>query len=347
MLPTVLVVGGTGAQGAVVVRLLSESRRYAVKVPTRSTASSQAMALTDLENVRLIEADVYNEGDLMRLFTNIDMCYINTNGFAIGEKNEIYWSIRMHNIARFCGVKHFVYGGLEYGSKKVGFDPKYRCSHVEGKGKFADFLASQSASPMNWSVLCSGPYMETLSEMFKPRKDESGSYVFEYPLADGAIPLICLKDLAAYALWMFDNPEKCRALNLAVATQHASGEDIAKAFTSVTGKPARYEDVDLEEYLTKSWKDLPNGAETKIGVNFAPNDPTLMTYRENFRGWWNLFRASAGNKGLLTRDYQQLDEILPTRIKTVAEWMKKSSYTGEPQSILKDRVDRRIVAETD
>ncbi|KAJ8099481.1 hypothetical protein POJ06DRAFT_135715 [Lipomyces tetrasporus] len=340
MLPTVLVVGGTGAQGSAIVRLLSESGRYSVQVPTRNAKSPQAKELADLQNVSVVEADIFSEADLMRLFSKIDMCFINTNGFAIGEKNEIYWSIRMHNIARFCGVKHFVYGSLDYASKKVGFDPKYRCGHMEGKGIFADFLASQSTSPMNWSIVNSGPYMETLSEIFKPRKDESGVYVFALPLADGALPLICLNDLAAYALWMLDNPEKCRGLSLAVSTQHASGEDIVKAFTSVTGKPARYEDVELEEYLTESWKSLPNGAETKIGESFAPNDPTLMTYRQNFRGWWNLFRASGGNKGLLTRDYHQLDEILPTRIKSVAEWIEKSGYTGEAQFVLKDRSDR-------
>ncbi|KAK9365617.1 hypothetical protein V1509DRAFT_370820 [Lipomyces kononenkoae] len=345
MLPTVLVVGGTGAQGGAVVRLLSESGRYMVQVPTRNAKSSQAKAMAHLQNVSVVEADIFNEDDLMRLFNKKDMCFININGFAIGEKNEIYWSIRMHNIAQFCGVKHFVYGSLDYGSKKAGFDPKYRCGHFDGKGIFADFLASQSTSPMNWSVVISGPYMETLGEIFKPRKDEHGFYVFALPLADGAIPLICLDDLAAYVLWMFDNPEKSRGLTLSVSTQHASGEDIAHALASVSGKPARYEDVDLEEFLTESWKSLPDGAETKIGSSFAPNDPTLMTYRQNFRGWWNIFRASAGNKGLLTRDYQQLDEILPNRIKSVAEWIKISGYTGEAQSVLKDRADRAEASE--
>ncbi|KAJ8096623.1 hypothetical protein POJ06DRAFT_304147 [Lipomyces tetrasporus] len=109
------------------------------------------------------------------------MCFINTKSFAIGEKNEIYWSIRMYDIALFCGVKHFLYC-----QPKGEFDPKYRCGDYEGKAKFV------------------------------------------------------------------------------------------------------------------------------------------------------------GNKGHLTRDYQQLDELLPNRIESVAEWMEKTGYTGEAQSVLKDWSDKGL-----
>jgi hypothetical protein len=54
-----------------------------------------------------------------------------------------------------------------------------------------------------------------------------------------------------------------------------------------------------------------------------------------FTNWWNLYKASAGNKGLIRRDYQFLDKILPGRAKSVGDWMKKEKYTGERVSLVK------------
>jgi NAD(P)-dependent dehydrogenase (short-subunit alcohol dehydrogenase family) len=129
-----LVIGGTGAQGAAVVRALALSGKYTVKVLTRDVSSSHAQELR-APTVSLIEGDCFNEADLSRAFEGIESCFVNTNGFAVGEKSEIYWGIRIYEIAVFAGVRHFVYGGLDYCSRKAGFNPKYRCHHYDAKGK--------------------------------------------------------------------------------------------------------------------------------------------------------------------------------------------------------------------
>jgi uncharacterized protein YbjT (DUF2867 family) len=130
-----LIIGGTGAQGAAVVRALSSSGKYNVKVLTRNASSPHAQKLVS-PTVSLMEGNCFNETDLVRAFEGIDSCFVNTDGFAVGEKNEIYWSIRIYEIAFYAGAKHFVYGGLDYCSRKAGFDPKYRCGHYDAKGKF-------------------------------------------------------------------------------------------------------------------------------------------------------------------------------------------------------------------
>jgi len=129
-----LVIGGTGAQGAAVVRALASSCKYSVKVLTRDVSSSHAQELC-APSVSLIEGDCFNEGDLAAAFKGIESCFVNTNGFAVGEKSEVYWGIRIYEIAAFARVRHFVYGGLDYCSRKAGFDPKYRCHHYDAKGK--------------------------------------------------------------------------------------------------------------------------------------------------------------------------------------------------------------------
>jgi uncharacterized protein YbjT (DUF2867 family) len=136
-----LVIGGTGAQGAAVVRHLALSQdTYNIKVLTRNARSREALELLSLNSpksaVSLIEGDCFNETDLHAAFAGIDATFVNTNGFATGAKGEIFWSIRIYEIAQWAGVKHFVYSGLSYVSKLAGFDPRYRCGHKDAKGQF-------------------------------------------------------------------------------------------------------------------------------------------------------------------------------------------------------------------
>jgi hypothetical protein len=116
---------------------------------------------------------------------------------------------------------------------------------------------------------------------------------------------------------------------------HITGQEIADTFTDATGKPAKYVDFPIDAWHAKTWTRLPNGPDTKVGFSSVKDDKALlMTFRENFTNWWNLYKASAGNTGLIRRDYEFLDKILPNRVKTVGEWMKKANYTGERDSNL-------------
>jgi hypothetical protein len=72
------------------------------------------------------------------------------------------------------------------------------------------------------------------------------------------------------------------------------------------------------------------------------DDAILMTFCDNFNAWWEIYRASGGNNGLLTRDYSNLDKILSSRVKTVGEWMTKVGYNGEARPLLKDHADQGL-----
>ena len=60
-----------------------------------------------------------------------------------------------------------------------------------------------------------------------------------------------------------------------------------------------------------------------------------MTYGDNFANWWNLYKASGGNQGLIQRDYGFLDTIVPDRLKSLPEWLEKVKFTGEKSEVLK------------
>lgn len=197
-------------------------------------------------------------------------------------------------------------------------------------------MSAQPTTPMNWSVLTSGPYMEMLSEFLKPQKSsDDATNVFSVPLGDGAVAFIYLEDLGLYARWIFDHPEESRGLDLEIATEHVDFGDLAKTFTEVTGKPARYEPISLETYFDSMPWGPNHDSNSKVGPENVEEDETLQSYRQNFSGFWNIWAASGKNEGLIRRDYAMLDKILPGRVKSVGEWMKKTGYTGDVRPVLK------------
>jgi hypothetical protein len=117
-----------------------------------------------------------------------------------------------------------------------------------------------------------------------------------------------------------------------VGTEDITGNDLASAFTEATGRKAAYKDVSLEEYFATGLFSV--AADAKIGHGVTGLEPTLFTVRENFSGFWNTWKDE-----LTKRDYRLLDEILPSRIKSVKEWMIKTGYTGERRPVLKDHRD--------
>lgn len=157
-----------------------------------------------MPGVEIFEGDSYDEKTLRGAFEGVNYVFVNTNGFAIGEKAEIYWGIRLYELAREFGVKHFLYAGLEYASKLGNYDQKYRTGHLDGKGKVVDFLKAQPTTPMAWSSLTACLYVEGLYELLQPfpNPQDPGSFVFAVPLGDARCPLIYLEDYGQYARWL-------------------------------------------------------------------------------------------------------------------------------------------------
>ena len=145
--------------------------KYNVRVITRNATSLEARKLTAIPGVTIFEGDSYDEPTLREALVGIQYGFANTNGFAIGEKNEIYWGIRLYELAREFDIVHFIYAGLEYASKLGNFNPRYRTPNLDGKGKVVEYLKSQPTSPMAWSILMSCPYIQGLSGRLAPRQD--------------------------------------------------------------------------------------------------------------------------------------------------------------------------------
>ncbi|KAL4899075.1 hypothetical protein BDW74DRAFT_189547 [Aspergillus multicolor] len=334
----ILVIGGTGAQGSPVVKALSATNRYAVRVLTRDPTSPRAKALAALPHVTLHQGSQDNQRDLHSAFRGVYGAWVNLDGFTLGEKSELFYGIRAYEIARHHGVRHYVWANSDYALRKAGWDERYHWGHNDAKGRIGDLILGhgQQAGGMVTSLLTTGPYMDMLFDgMFVPeeRKGEEGvEFVWENPAADGKIPLIALDDIGAYTLWIFDNPSISAGLDLEVATEQVSFTEIAATFTKVTGIKGFHRRIPLDEYLPKAEPYPGAYANWTVRPDEQGRDESFMTWRENFTAWWRYWSEGRG----ATRDMAMLDRIHPDRIPSLEAWMRLKGYDGRRRAVLKD-----------
>ncbi|WP_322859676.1 NmrA family NAD(P)-binding protein [Mycobacterium europaeum] len=322
----VFVIGGTGAQGMPIVRALVADKKYAVRFLSRDPGSRRAKELLALDNVSVLEGSFADEDVLREGLRGCDGAYINLDGFNAGEKTETYWAIRCYEIAIEEGIQFFVYGNLDYGLKKSGYDSRFRTGHYDGKGRMGEWILSQNqvnGARMGAAVFTAGPYIEMVISPGTPMTPtlEDGVVTWRVPLGEGAVPHVALEDCGHYVRWLFDHPERANGLDLGVAVDHIGYADLAAAFEKVTGHPARYVDTDLDTY----WREGPLSriADAPAGYNADPNDKSTMNVRDNFTGFWNLWKY-----GVIERDYGLLDEVHPTRIRSAEEWFRREDERG-------------------
>lgn len=322
----VFVVGGTGAQGMPIVRALVADNRYSVRFLSRDPGSRRAKELLALDNVSAQEGSFADEAVLREGFRGCDAAFVNIDGFNTGEKTEMYWAIRSYEIALEEGVKFFVYGNLDYGLKKSGYDSRFRTGHYDGKGRVGEWILFQNrenGDRMGAAVFTTGPYIEMAISTGTPMAPtvEDGVVTWRVPLGAGAVPHVALEDCGFYVRWLFDHPERANGMDLEVAIGQIRYADLAAAFEKVTGHPARYIDTDLETY----WREGPlsRAADAPAGYNADPNDKSTMNIRDNFTGFWNLWKYE-----VINRDYDLLDEIHPNRIRTAEEWFRREDRLG-------------------
>ena len=342
----IFVIGGTGAQGFPIMESLATSNSgYALKILTRDIASDRAKNLASLPNVTLVTGSFASEENLRAGFTGAWGAFVNIDGFNCGEKAEIYWGIRSYEIALECSVQFFVWGNLDFVYKESGYDSRFRTGHYDGKGRVGEWILMQNkvaqTARMGAALFTTGPYIQMVIGRQTPMAPKiiDGALTWRVPLGKGAVTHVDLDDCGHYVKWLFDNHETAAGLDLKVCISHIGYDDLAEAFTKVTGKPARYEDVSLEEY----WSEPARATQAKkpAAHNSDPSDPATMTFQQNFTGFWNMWKFSGDNKGVIRRDYALLDEIHPGRIKSAEEWFKREDERGRMQGLggLWDRIE--------
>lgn len=169
---------------------LAESGRYNLIVLTRSVESSRAKVLAALPNVTLLQGAQDNQQDLHKLFRGVYGAWVNTDGFTLGEKDELFYGFRAYEIARSEHVQHYVWANIEYAMDAANFNEKYHCGHMESKGRVGKFILAQGQEDMKSTLFSTGPYMDMLMDgMFVPIKQPDGSFMWANPARESSLLL--------------------------------------------------------------------------------------------------------------------------------------------------------------
>jgi nucleoside-diphosphate-sugar epimerase len=146
---TIVIIGGSGAQGSAIVKHLSATNEYKILALTRSTTSESARDIGCLQNVELIPSAAtfgYDVDAFYKAAQRSDYALINTDGFALGEQAETYWGIRLFEVSARAGIKHLIWSGLDSNGRKSGYDPSLYVGHYEGKARVTGEHSSALAS---------------------------------------------------------------------------------------------------------------------------------------------------------------------------------------------------------
>ncbi|KAJ4000770.1 NAD(P)-binding protein [Lentinula boryana] len=320
----ILVIGATGIQGRPCVSALLAPQDdgtpslYSVRVLTRDPTSQQAQGLASL-GAELFKGSFEDLETVVVAFEGCYGVFVNTDTFSVGEQKEIYLGIKMFELAhRAPQMRHFIWSGLDYGSKYGNFDPKYIAVQLDGKGIVSDFLRSQQSSPsgdsLTWSIITTGPYIENLGGVLMGplAERENGAVVFALPVGDGHVPSISLEDIGWWVRYTFDHRSETSGQELKIATEMLTIDQLVETFTRVTGIPAIRKRMSVEEYLDR----YPHTARSMMKGEKGPS------IKENFAG---MFRVWGDD--LLTRDMEWIRRVHPTGY-TLESWIKEKGYDG-------------------
>ncbi|TFY62991.1 hypothetical protein EVJ58_g3514 [Rhodofomes roseus] len=342
----ILVIGATGAQGlAVIDKLLASSddglpSPYSVRALSRDPGSRRAKELVS-KGVEVVRGAFDDLASVRAALAGVYGAWVNTDGFTVGEQKEMWAGIRIFELAKQAGVRHYIWRYLDYGFKLSSYDTTYNCEHYDGKGRVAEFMQAQPSvvtdTDMSWTVITSGPYMEMLFNfMFGPyKKREDGTVVFATPVGNGHVPMIALEDLGFFARYAFDNREITSAQDLEIATDKVGWEYLKATFEKVTGQRAEVIYQSFDDWC-KNFKnvDIPVANERPVGDGST-------TWRQNFRAWWSMWRDD-----LIQRDYEWLRRVNPNGY-TLESWMRAKQYgtyaLWEKVTLLKNTEDGKMV----
>ncbi|KAJ1645349.1 hypothetical protein J3B02_004650 [Coemansia erecta] len=263
----VAVVGATGNQGGSVVKSLYQTGKYKIRALTRSAQSDAAIALkAKYSEIELVEVTSDHVDSLRKAFKGADIVFGVTRNYhdydsasATNDTNgEIEHGKAIVDAAIAENVRTLVYSGID--SIKQLSNGKYTGAlNCENKYEISQYLVSKSDQIQGLLVYC-GYYMENYVHMSRLSPEDNNTVEFISPFdPTELVPLVdTTNDMGAVVAHILETPEKYQGKPVEVSSGFYEIQEMVKAFTQVTGKPARYVKVPFDftgvDYLTQMFK---------------------------------------------------------------------------------------------
>lgn len=322
---TILVIGATGAMGRPVVsRLLADQENnWRIRAFTRNPESSHAQKLLEMGKgrVELFKGDINDPASVATAMSGVYGVFCNTNFWeSCTVSAEREQGLRALEAARQAGVQHFVYSSLDsfvtlsYGRIPVPhFDAKAAVEHEINWRRSEEFMLQEDDGwySKHVTVLVTLPYMENVKQFAVPERgklsDDREGVIFRLPMANAPWSMVALDDIAFFTAYIFAHREEWGGRTLPIGSESLTFQEIAATLERVTGVPAEYRPMTLEEYAALGF----------------PNIHDVVNMLQFFIEYG------------LPRDYELLRKLHP-KLMTFEQWLKKTGWQGEPGEVQKD-----------
>ncbi|ORX67444.1 NAD(P)-binding protein [Linderina pennispora] len=256
MTKLIAITGATGLQGGSVLKSLHATGAYKLRAITRNTSSDKVKALkTKYRDVEWAEADLDSGASLVKAFQGADYVFGVTQFFQPGVMDkalegdtdaEFRQGKNMVDAAIEAKVGAMIYSSLD--SMKQLSGGKYPgVLHFEGKHKIEEYLNSKSDKISPFFVYL-GYYMENYVDFSRISPEDNTTVEFAMPLLPTTrVPLVdTANDTGVVVRYIIEHPEECRGKPMEASGGYYEAQEMAKAYTEATGKPARYVQIPYE-----------------------------------------------------------------------------------------------------
>jgi uncharacterized protein YbjT (DUF2867 family) len=244
----VAVLGATGNQGGSVIEQLLTLGKFRIRAITRSAQGAAAKAL-QAKGVEVVEGNTADKKSLASAFNGAWGVFSVTQFWdpEVMKNPEIEYERGKTTVdaAVEAKVSVFVWSGLTNSdgiSKK-----KWHVPHFTNKWRVEEYARSQKS--LECVFVYAGFYAQNFQTFFQPQKAEDGTVLFAMPLRhDVGLPMFDVSDTGRIVAPIFADHKKYVGKVIPMAGEYITGPCIACTFTRVTGKKAKFVQLDLEAF---------------------------------------------------------------------------------------------------
>jgi uncharacterized protein YbjT (DUF2867 family) len=234
----VLVTGATGNQGNATARLLLE-KGFRVRAMTHQPHSPKA-ALLAAAGAEIVRGNLDDPAVLHSAFVGVKGVFAVQGSREAESKIEEERGKRLAYIAKEQDVPQYIYSSVASAREKSGIP------HFEVKGRIEKTIRDLNFP--SHTFLRGTFFMESLLDpsMF-PEVVSSGKLIC--PISPHTrVQMVSAEDVAKFAVYSFENPNLMNGVELDLAGDEHTFEEIAKVLSAALHKNIEFASVDMEEF---------------------------------------------------------------------------------------------------
>ncbi|EQL03192.1 NAD(P)-binding domain protein [Ophiocordyceps sinensis CO18] len=241
------VFGATGNQGGSVIKaVLADavlSRDFKIRGITRNVSKPAAQALA-ARGVQVVAADLDSKPSLVQALAGSHTVFlVTTPDFASGQNHELAHGRAVADAGVAAGVAHLVYSSLLHVSDTTGGRLRH-VPHFDNKAEVERYVRSRD---LPCTFMLPGYFMSNFVALQMLRRGDDGVYSLAYPVAETArFPLFDAE--ADFVVAAIKNRSRLLGKQVLAAADYYTPARIIAEFEEVTGKRARFQQVDADTY---------------------------------------------------------------------------------------------------